>query len=111
MGAVAATLDSWNLTPSWDAETAQNYVAWYADDGTLCQIWIEDARSLQRKLLLIPKYELGGTAIWALGFETDSIWDTVADSIEKTPEEAAALEAQLIEEAAAAPSETETELP
>ena len=111
MGAVAATLDSWNLTPSWDAETAQNYVAWYADDGTLCQIWIEDARSLQRKLLLIPKYELGGTAIWALGFETDSIWDTVADSIEKTPEEAAALEAQLIEDAAAAPSETETELP
>ncbi|MBQ4176689.1 MAG: SH3 domain-containing protein [Lachnospiraceae bacterium] len=115
MGSVAATLDSWHLTPSWDAETAQNYVGWYTDDGVLCQIWIEDAESLQRKLLLIPKYELGGTAVWALGFERDSIWTTVTDTLSKTPEEAKTLEASLIAEkaaqaeTAASSSQTETE--
>lgn len=110
MNTVAATLDSWHLTPSWDAESAQNYVGWYTDEGVLCEIWIEDAQSLQRKALLTSKYDLGGTAIWALGFETDSVWETIADSMGKTPEEAAALEAQLIRDAAAAaPPETETE--
>ena len=110
MNSVAATIDSWHLTPVWDAETSQNYVSWYTDDGVLCEIWIEDAQSLQRKTLLTSKYDLGGTAIWALTFEQDSIWPTITDSMNKTPEEAAALEAQLIEEASsAAPSETEEE--
>ena len=110
MNSVAATLDSWHLTPVWDAETSQNYVSWYTDDGVLCEIWIEDAQSLQRKTLLTSKYDLGGTAIWALTFEQDSIWQTITDSMNKTPDEAAALEAQLIKDAAlAAPSETEEE--
>ena len=110
MNSVAATLDSWHLTPVWDAETAQNYVSWYTDDGVLCEIWIEDAQSLQRKTLLTSKYDLGGTAIWALTFEQDSIWQTITDAMNKTPDEAAALEAQLIEDvASAAPSETEKE--
>ena len=105
MRAVENTLDSWKLTPTWDAACAQDYVGWYTDDGVLCEIWIENAKSLQRKVLLTSKYDLGGTAIWVLGFETDNIWETITDSMEKTPEEAAALEAQLIEEM---PSETES---
>ena len=107
MGSVSATLDSWHLTPSWDAESAQNYVGWYTDDGVLCEIWIEDEQSLQRKALLTSKYDLGGTAIWALGFERSSIWNIVSESAGLSPEEAGALEDQLIEEAAAsAPEDT-----
>ena len=101
MGSVSATLDSWHLTPSWDAESAQNYVGWYTDDGVLCEIWIEDEQSLQRKALLTSKYDLGGTAIWALGFERSSIWNIVSESAGLSPEDAGALEDQLIEEAAA----------
>ncbi len=102
MNSVAATLDSWHLTPTWDAESSQNYVGWYTDDGVLCEIWIEDEQSLQRKALLTSKYDLGGTAIWALGFERSSVWNVVSKSAGMTPEEAASLEADLIEEAAAA---------
>ena len=108
MRSVEATVESWQLTPVWNEECAQNYVGWHTDDGVLCEIWIEDAQSLQRKVLLTSKYDLGGTAFWALGFERDSIWQTITDAMEKTPEEAAELEAQLIEEASMT-SEKQTE--
>ncbi|MBR1900689.1 MAG: glycosyl hydrolase family 18 [Lachnospiraceae bacterium] len=109
MNSVAATIDSWHLKPVWDAESSQNYVGWHADDGVLCEIWIEDEQSLQRKALLTSKYDLGGTAIWALGFERNSVWDVISKSSDMSPEEAALLETQLIEEAAAAASQTEAE--
>ncbi len=95
MNAVTATLDSWNLTPTWDPVTAQNYISWYTDDGVLCEIWIEDAQSLQRKVLLVSANNLAGYAIWALGFQNDSIWSTLSETLSLTPEEAASLSKQL----------------
>lgn len=91
MGAVRATLDSWNLTPEWDPSTAQNYVAWYTDDGVLCEIWIEDADSLERKALLVSSNELAGCAIWALGFQEDTVWDVISETISLPADEAATL--------------------
>ena len=45
-----------------------------------------------------------------LNIYRDRLWQTITDSMNKTPDEAAALEAQLIKDAAlAAPSETEEE--
>ena len=95
MNAVTATLDSWNLTPTWDPVTAQNYISWYTDDGVLCEIWIEDAQSLQRKVLLVSANNLAGYAIWALGFQNDSIWSTLSETLSLTQEEAASLSKQL----------------
>ncbi len=89
MDAVSATLESWSLTPSWDPVTAQNYIAWYTDDGVLCQIWIEDAQSLQRKILLVPANDLAGVAIWALGFQNDSVWSVLSETLNTPQEEAA----------------------
>ena len=98
MNAVSATLDSWNLTPDWDPVTAQNYVAWTTDDGVLCEIWIEDASSLTRKALLVSANNLAGCAVWALGFQNDSIWDVISENIslsrEKASERIAALQAE-----------------
>ena len=105
MNAVEGTLDSWNLTPTWDPATAQNYVAWNTDDGVLCEIWIEDADSLQRKALLVSSNDLAGCAIWALGFQNDTVWDVIDKNISLPEEEADALIEQLKEkdlEAAAA---------
>ena len=90
MNSVSATLDSWNLTPDWDPVTAQNYVGWYTDDGVLCEIWIEDADSLQRKALLVSSNDLAGCAIWVLGFQNDSVWDVIEENISLSKEEAAA---------------------
>ena len=52
MGVVQTTLNTWGVTPVWDAETAQNYADWTLDNGVRCQIWIEDGESMARKILL-----------------------------------------------------------
>ena len=95
MNAVSNTLEYWNLTPQWDPATAQNYIAWYTDEGVLCEIWIEDGASLQRKALLISSNDLAGCAIWALGFQNDSVWDVLSETLALSPEKAASLTAEL----------------
>jgi spore germination protein YaaH len=111
MNGVQATLESWSVTPRWDSEAVQNYAEWVTGDGVLCQIWIEDADSLARKALLVPKYQLGGTAAWVLGFEKSSIWPVLEENANLTQEEAAAREQALIEEKAASEQADETEEP
>ena len=116
MNAVSGTIDSWSLTPVWDPETAQNYVSWYTDDGVLCEIWIEDADSIQRKALLVSSNDLAGCAIWVLGYQNDSIWSTLSETLSLPAAEASALAAQLKQQdeaaalaAAEASTEAETE--
>ena len=116
MNSVSATLDSWNLTPDWDPVTAQNYVSWYTDDGVLCEIWIEDAASLQRKLLIVSGNNLAGTAIWALGFQNDSVWGTLSETLAMSQEEASSLAEKLKQQDTTAlqdtaESSTEAEVP
>lgn len=61
----------------WLEEEGQNYAEW-PEDGDICKIWMEDARSLDLKLQLIPKYQLGGGAFWKLSLEEPSVWDVIA---------------------------------
>lgn len=113
MNAVSATLESWSLTPQWDPSTAQNYISWYTDDGVLCEIWIEDADSLLRKALLVSSNDLAGCAIWALGFQDDSVWKVVSENISLPKEEAATLLSQLqeLDQAEAQKEVPDTEVP
>ena len=62
------------ITPSWDNETCQNY-AETMSGGKLCQVWMEDAESLEVKLNTMDHYNLAGVAEWKLGFETPDVWD------------------------------------
>ena len=62
------------ITPAWDNEACQNYGE-TTIGGKLCQIWMEDAESLEVKLNVMDSYELAGVAEWKLGFETPDIWD------------------------------------
>ena len=69
------------MTPVWNDHTQQDYAEWTVDDGTLCQIWIENEASLEKKAQLVPQYSLGGIAEWALGSEKDSVWSVLSDTI------------------------------
>ena len=62
---------------SWDAETAQNYGE-VEKGNTLYQIWMEDKDSIEAKLAVMRKYNIGGVAAWKLGYETPDIWDMIA---------------------------------
>ena len=65
-----------NIQIEWDDETCQNYGE-YSEGGSLYQIWLEDAASLEVKLNIMEKYQIGGVACWRLGFEKPEIWDII----------------------------------
>lgn len=60
----------------WDEETCQYYFE-YEKDGAVYKAWMEDERSIEEKLKLMKEYGLAGVAAWKLGFERNSIWDTI----------------------------------
>ena len=66
-----------NVEVYWDQETCQNYGQIQKAD-TLYQVWLEDAKSIETKLTIMQKYNLGGVAAWKLGFETPDIWGVIA---------------------------------
>ncbi len=81
MSAVERTLESYNITPVWDEGTGQEYASWTVEDGTLCEIWIENEKSLAKKAQLVNQYSLGGFSAWVLGNEKDTVWDTLKETV------------------------------
>lgn len=61
---------------TWDEESGQ-YYAQYQVDHTTYRIWMEDTKSLQKKLQCMSEYKLAGAAFWSLGFENSNVWDTI----------------------------------
>lgn len=65
-----------NIATEWDEETCQNYGE-YTEGGSLFQVWLEDASSIEVKLNIMEKYQIGGVASWRLGYEKPEIWDVI----------------------------------
>lgn len=65
-----------NIQTEWDDETCQNYGE-YSDGVSLFQVWLEDEKSLEVKLNIMEKYQIGGVASWRLGYEKPEIWDII----------------------------------
>ncbi len=62
------------VTPTWDETTCQNYAEW--TDGALTyQIWLEDLESIKVKLNVMRTKNIGGVAVWRLGYGTPEIWE------------------------------------
>lgn len=45
-------------------------------------MWLEDEQSLNARMQLIQKYELGGVAEWKLGFERADVWNTISQYLQ-----------------------------
>lgn len=58
-------------------DDAGQYFVEYQNGGSLYQIWVEDAVSLEEKLKVMDANNLAGGAFWKLGLENSSIWDTI----------------------------------
>lgn len=67
-----------NVEMSWDDATCQYYGEFTDGNGDLNQIWNEDARSIEAKLSVMQSSNIAGVAEWALGFETEDVWDVIA---------------------------------
>lgn len=70
----AEFLNRVGVTPVWDETTCQNYAEW--TDGTLTyQIWLEDLDSIKVKLNVMRTKNVGGVAVWRLGYGIPEIWE------------------------------------
>lgn len=76
MEAAQNFISNYNVPVTWDEETCQNYGE-IEMSGTLYQVWLEDARSIETKLTVMKNNNLGGVAAWKLGFEDKAIWDVL----------------------------------
>ncbi len=56
----------------------------YEEDGETYVIYYENSRSISYKLDYVNQLDLGGIAIWALGYEGDSreLWDVISRKLE-----------------------------
>ncbi|MGK5035820.1 glycosyl hydrolase family 18 protein [Janthinobacterium sp. LB3P118] len=82
--------------PSRDSAAATPYAAW----GTVKQqtsgvewsnstkqpvLWYDDVQSITAKTALVNTYKLGGTSIWAMGYEDAAFWDAVSAGLGVQP--------------------------
>ena len=76
MGSSAEWCTKYDVELHWNDETCQNYGE-KEMNGTLYQVWLEDAASLEAKLSVMDAHECAGVAEWKLGLETGEAWDTI----------------------------------
>jgi spore germination protein YaaH len=76
-------IESNSIELAWDEETSQNYGEKTINGNTKVQIWLEDAESVDVKLNIMDTSKLAGAAFWRLGYETDDVWEKVADYIKR----------------------------
>jgi len=66
------------LQEAWNEEALSPYLS-YQEDGETFIVYYENSRSLSYKLDLVNQLDLGGIAIWALGYEgaNRELWDVI----------------------------------
>jgi len=70
--------DELKVQEHWSEEALSPYIS-YIEDGEIYVIYYENSRSISYKLDYVNQLDLGGIAIWALGYEGDSreLWDVI----------------------------------
>ena len=69
-----------DIEAQWDDETGQ-YYAKTKIDKTTYEIWLENAKSLKKKISAVKKAGVSNFAFWAMGQEESMIWDTLNKEI------------------------------
>ncbi|NCN45309.1 MAG: hypothetical protein AUK08_04575 [Candidatus Pacebacteria bacterium CG2_30_36_39] len=67
-----------NLQDGWDETALEPYLT-YSEDDKFFTIYYENEKSLKYKLDFVKQLDLGGIAIWSLGYEGNSreLWDVI----------------------------------
>jgi spore germination protein YaaH len=77
---VMKIIEEEELDINWDSEAMSPWIA-FTENGVWNQIYFENDDSIGLKLDLIDQVDLGGGAIWALGYEGEnaSVWKTIEE--------------------------------
>ena len=66
-----------NVNLTWD-DTVGQYVGQISVGSATKYIWMEDEKSMKRKMDAVKEADLAGVAVWKLGLEPKEIWDVIA---------------------------------
>lgn len=64
----------------YDETTGQNYAS-FEKPGSTCKVWLEDFLSLEKRLDLVKKFNLAGTAAWRRGLESEDVWELFSEKL------------------------------
>lgn len=73
-----AQKDTLKVQEHWNEVALSPYIS-YVENGEIYVVYYENSRSISYKLDYVNQLDLGGIAIWALGYEGDSreLWDVI----------------------------------
>lgn len=74
---MADLLNSLSTKPVWDETTQQKYIEWNQGNARY-EMWIEDEESIRIKLNLMSQKNIGGVAVWRLGYGTKTVWELIS---------------------------------
>lgn len=69
-----------NLQRVWKEDLGQNYVE-YREDGYIKKIWLEDFKSIEKKIQLVNDNNYRGIGIWKRGLESPGVWKLINDTL------------------------------
>lgn len=76
LGTAEKELEDRGINKFWVEDLSQ-YYAEYEDGYSLKRVWLEEKKSIQAKIDIMSKYDLGGVACWRLGLEENWVWDII----------------------------------
>lgn len=69
-----------NGTFTWLEDMGQYYGEAKNGNKTY-KVWLEDEKSIEKRLELILKYDIAGSGAWKLGLEKDTIWEILDEKL------------------------------
>ena len=76
LGTAEKELEKYGINKFWVEDLSQ-YYAEYEEGNSLMRVWLEEEKSIEAKLEVMKKYNLGGVACWRLGLEEAWVWDII----------------------------------
>lgn len=76
MSEVEARVAANGATLEWLDDCGQYYTE-YEYNGKTYKIWVEDQNSIEQKLEVMTSNDLAGASFWKLGYEKNTVWDTI----------------------------------
>lgn len=79
-------LGSHDAAKQWMPDQKVYDAHWMMPDGVFNWLFMEDARSFDYKIKLIPQYGFRGISVWVLGSEDPQIWKVLSENTDKKHE-------------------------
>lgn len=68
-----------------DAQSEQDKLTYRDSEGYVHRVWVENTETMEKRLDLMNKYQLGGMAAWALTQESPSMWEIIKRKTKRRP--------------------------